>query len=114
MLPCELHLKSDFDAWNTSRSRPECRANQGLDFSLAGSIMVPHRKKCRPCGQIDVICSGDVHRNTHGGSMSDIRVVQTASLDEERGANGLFATVIFKDFLLDSFLDVRAEEFENR
>ncbi len=45
--------------------------------------------------------------------MSDVRVVQPASLNDERAANWLFATVIFQDLLLDSFLDLRAEEFEN-
>jgi len=113
MLPCELHLKSDFDAGDTSRSRSECRANQHLDFSPGRSIMLSHRKQRRPRSQINMICSGDVHRNAHGGRMSDVRMIQSASLNEERAANGLFPTVIFKDLPLDSFLDLRAEEFDN-
>jgi len=76
--------------------------------------MAAHREQGCPRGKIDMICPSDVHRDTHSGSMSDIRVVSRARLYEEGGANGLLATIILDDPLLYPFLYVQAEGLENR
>jgi hypothetical protein len=59
-----------------------------------------------------VVRVGDVHRNAHGWGLGDVGVVQPSGLDYERRAHGLLAAVIFQDSLLDSLLDVQAEELE--
>ena len=46
--------------------------------------------------------------------MRNVRMIQSACLDEKRCAHWLLAAIIIKNPLLNALLNVHSEEFENR
>ena len=114
MLPCEFHLKSDFNSCNTTCPRPECRTDQSFDFSFRCPVVLTYRNEGRPCCEIYVIRSGNVHRHSHRRNMHDVGMIGSTGFDNESCANRLLAKKLLDDPFLDLVLQFASEKLQDR
>lgn len=55
----------------------------------------------------------NVHRNTHGRSVSNKRMQRVIGWHNQAGSNGLLPEIIVKNLLLDTIHDLPSEETNN-